>query len=225
MEPFIEIKNVCKSFGNKGNQTEILKNVSLSVNKGEFVALMGASGSGKSTLLYLLGGLDSADKGEILIDGKDIGKMKDKEMTAFRRKKIGFVFQFFNLVQNLSVEDNILLPLTMDKKKPKEYMGRLTEILGITGLLGKRKSFPPQLSGGQQQRTAVARTVLSQPEMILADEPTGNLDSKSGREIMELFSKINKEQGITILMVTHSMECAEYADKIITLQDGKIVVN
>lgn len=225
MEPFIEIKNVCKSFGNKGNQTEILKNVSLSVNKGEFVALMGASGSGKSTLLYLLGGLDSADKGEILIDGKDIGKMKDKEMTAFRRKKIGFVFQFFNLVQNLSVEDNILLPLTMDKKKPKEYMGRLTEILGITGLLGKRKSFPPQLSGGQQQRTAVARTVLSQPEMILADEPTGNLDSKSGREIMELFSKINKEQGITILMVTHSMECAEYADKIIILQDGKIVVN
>ena len=186
---------------------------------------MGASGSGKSTLLYLLSGLDTPDKGEILIDGEDIRKMKDKELAKLRRRKIGFVFQFFNLVQNLSVEDNILLPLTMDKNKPKEYMEKLTKILDITRLLEKRKSFPPQLSGGQQQRTAVARTVLSEPEIILADEPTGNLDSKSGREVMELFSKINKEQGITILMVTHSMESAAYADKIITLQDGKIVVN
>lgn len=223
MENLIEIKNICKSFGNSDNKTEVLKNVSLSVNKGEFIALMGASGSGKSTLLYLLGGLDSPDSGEILINGKNISKMKDKEISVLRRRKIGFVFQFFNLVQNLSVEDNILLPLTMDGKSPKKYSEKLSKILEITGLSSKRKSFPPQLSGGQQQRTAIARTVLSEPEIILADEPTGNLDSNTGREIMELFSRINKEKGITVLMVTHSDECAAYADRIITLSDGKIL--
>lgn len=225
MESLIEIKNVCKSFGAIGNRTEVLKNISLSINKGEFIALMGASGSGKSTLLYLLGGLDTPDFGQILIAGKEIQKMKDKELAVLRRRKLGFVFQFFNLVQNLSVEDNILLPVTMDKKKPKEYRKRLREILDITGLANKRKAFPPQLSGGQQQRTAIARTVLAEPEIILADEPTGNLDSNSGREIMELFSRIHKEKGITILMVTHSMECAAYADRIITLQDGEIVTD
>lgn len=223
MENLIEIKNICKSFGNSDNKTEVLKNVSLSINKGEFIALMGASGSGKSTLLYLLGGLDSPDSGEILINGKNISKMKDKEISVLRRRKIGFVFQFFNLVQNLSVEDNILLPLTMDGKSPKKYSEKLSKILEITGLSSKRKFFPPQLSGGQQQRTAIARTVLSEPEIILADEPTGNLDSNTGREIMELFSRINKEKGITVLMVTHSDECAAYADRIITLSDGKIL--
>lgn len=225
MEKLIEIKNICKSFGNAGNKTEVLKNVSLSVNKGEFIALMGASGSGKSTLLYLMGGLDLPDSGEILINGKNISKMKDKEISVFRRRKIGFVFQFFNLVQNLSVEDNILLPITMDGKSPKKYVEKLSEILEITGISNKRKSFPPQLSGGQQQRTAIARTVLAEPEIILADEPTGNLDSNTGREIMELFSKINKEKGITVLMVTHSDECAAYADKVITLADGEILSN
>lgn len=225
MENLIEIKNVCKSFGNSDNKTNVLKNISLSIQKGEFIALMGASGSGKSTLLYLLGGLDKPDDGEIIIDGKDIHKMKDKELSILRRRNIGFVFQFFNLVQNLSVEDNILLPLTMDGRKIKDYKDQLTEILGITGLLGKRRSFPPQLSGGQQQRTAVARAVLMEPDIILADEPTGNLDSKSGKEIMELFSKINKEKGITILMVTHSQECAEYADRIINLADGEILTD
>lgn len=225
MENLIEIKNVSKSFGNSDNKAKVLENVSLSIQKGEFIALMGASGSGKSTLLYLLGGLDKPDEGGIIIDGENILKMKDKELSVLRRRNIGFVFQFFNLVQNLSVEDNILLPLTMDGRKIKDYKEQLTEILGITGLMDKRNSFPPQLSGGQQQRTAVARAVLIEPDIILADEPTGNLDSKSGKEIMELFSKINKEKGITILMVTHSQECAEYADRIINLADGEILTD
>lgn len=223
MEKMIEIKNVCKSFGEKDNRTQVLKDVSLTVNKGEFISLMGASGSGKSTLLYLLGGLDSPDSGEILLCGKNIEAMKDKELSKLRRNSLGFVFQFFNLVQNLSVEDNIMLPLVMDGKDPKKYAGKLTEILDIVGLSEKRKSFPGQLSGGQQQRCAVARSVIYEPEILLADEPTGNLDSKSGREIMSLFSKINKQKGITILMVTHSDESASYANRTITLSDGQIV--
>jgi putative ABC transport system ATP-binding protein len=218
----IEIRNVCKSFGDKDNKNTVLNNVSLSVRQGEFVSLMGASGSGKSTLLYLLGGLDTADSGEILIDGKNIASMSDKELSEKRRQDIGFVFQFFNLVQNLSVEDNILLPIVMDRKNPAMYKEKLDEILKITNLSDKRKSFPPQLSGGQQQRTAIARAVITEPKIILADEPTGNLDSKTGKEIMELFSRINKEKNITVIMITHSMECASFADKTIQLSDGRL---
>lgn len=218
----ININKVCKSFGDNGNRTEVLKEVSLDVEKGEFISLMGASGSGKSTLLYLLGGLDCPDSGEIHIDGQNIVGMKDKKFSEFRRKKIGYVFQFFNLVQNLTVEDNILLPLIMDGKNPKVYNERLREILDITGLSDKRNAYPNQLSGGQQQRTAIARAILAEPEIILADEPTGNLDSKNGKEIMELFKRINKEKGITMLMVTHSEECASYADRQIILSDGRI---
>ena len=218
----IEIRNVCKSFGDKDNKNTVLNNVSLSVRQGEFVSLMGTSGSGKSTLLYLLGGLDTADSGEILIDGKNIASMSDKELSEKRRQDIGFVFQFFNLVQNLSVEDNILLPIVMDRKNPAMYKEKLDEILKITNLSDKRKSFPPQLSGGQQQRTAIARAVITEPKIILADEPTGNLDSKTGKEIMELFSRINKEKNITVIMITHSMECASFADKTIQLSDGRL---
>ena len=222
MENIIEIKDVCKSFGEKDNRTQVLNNVSLSVGKGEFISLMGASGSGKSTLLYLLGGLDTPDSGEIVLDGRDISKMRDRELSKLRREGMGFVFQFFNLVQNLSVEDNILLPLVMDGIDPKKYREKLDNILETVGLSDKRKSYPNQLSGGQQQRCAVARAVIYEPEILLADEPTGNLDSKSATEIMELFSRINKEKGITILMVTHSAECAAYSDKVINLSDGKI---
>lgn len=223
METIIEIKNICKSFGEKDNRTQVLKNVSLCVNKGEFISLMGASGSGKSTLLYLIGGLDSPDSGEIFLGGKNLAGMKDRELSMIRRSSMGFVFQFFNLVQNLSVEDNIMLPLIMDGRNPKKYADKLTEILDIVGLSDKRKSFPNQLSGGQQQRCAIARSVIYEPEILLADEPTGNLDSKSGKEIMELFSKLGREKGITILMVTHSEESASYADRIITLSDGQII--
>lgn len=222
MEKIIEIKDICKSFGEKDNRTQVLKNVSLSVGKGEFISLMGASGSGKSTLLYLLGGLDIPDSGEIILDGRDISKMRDRELSKLRREGMGFVFQFFNLVQNLTVEDNILLPLVMDGRSPKKYREKLDNILETVGLFDKRKSYPNQLSGGQQQRCAIARAVIYEPKILLADEPTGNLDNKSGAEIMELFSRINKKKGITILMVTHSAECAAYSDKVINLSDGKI---
>ena len=223
METMIEIKNICKSFGETDNRTQVLKNVSLCINKGEFISLMGASGSGKSTLLYLIGGLDSPDSGEIFLGGKNLAGMKDRELSKIRRSSMGFVFQFFNLVQNLSVEDNIMLSLIMDGRSPKKYADKLTEILDIVGLSDKRKSFPNQLSGGQQQRCAIARSVIYEPEILLADEPTGNLDSKSDNEIMELFSKLGREKGITILMVTHSEESASYADRIITLSDGQII--
>ncbi len=222
MENLIEVKNVYKSFGSSDNRTNVLKNVSLSVKKGEFIALMGASGSGKSTLLYLLGGLDKPDRGDIYINGENLLKLNDRRLSVMRRRNVGFVFQFFNLVQNLSVEDNILLPLTMDGKNPRDYKGKLQEILEITGLTDKRKKFPPQLSGGEQQRVAVARAILIEPDIILADEPTGNLDSRTGKEIMELFAGINRDKNITILMVTHSRECAGYADRIINLSDGEI---
>lgn len=223
MENIIEVKNICKSFGCKENRAKVLDDLSLTVEKGEFLSLMGASGSGKSTLLYLIGGLDTPDSGEILLNGRDIAKLRDKELSKLHREGMGFVFQFFNLVQNLTVEDNILLPLVMDGKDPKKYRERLDSILKTAGLSEKRRSYPSQLSGGQQQRCAIARAVIYEPQILLADEPTGNLDSKSGTGIMELFRRINKENGITILMVTHSLECATYSDKVITLCDGCII--
>lgn len=219
----IEVKDVCKVFGSKENSNTVLDNVSLNIEKGEFVSLMGESGSGKSTLLYLIGGLDKPTSGNICIDGKDINAIKEKELAVLRRKDIGFVFQFYNLVQNLTVEENIMLPVIMDGRKEKDYKERLEEILDIVGLKEKRKSLPNQLSGGQQQRVSIARAIILSPEVILADEPIGNLDSKSGEDVMNLFKTINKEEGITILQVTHSEESAKYGNRIIRLKDGKIV--
>ena len=219
----IEVKDVCKVFGSKENSNTVLDNVSLNIEKGEFVSLMGESGSGKSTLLYLIGGLDKPTSGNIFIDGKDINAIKEKELAVLRRKDIGFVFQFYNLVQNVTVEENIMLPVIMDGRKEKDYKERLEEILDIVGLKEKRKSLPNQLSGGQQQRVSIARAIILSPEVILADEPIVNLDSKSGEDVMNLFKTINKEEGITILQVTHSEESAKYGNRIIRLKDGKIV--
>ena len=219
----IEVNNVSKTFGKAGNLNQVLNGASLSVKEGEFVSLMGASGSGKSTLLYLIGGLDRNFEGNISLCGKDIGSLKDKELSDLRLKNMGFVFQFYNLVMNLNVEDNILLPQTINGKKKSELKEQLDEILEITGLTEKRKSMPSMLSGGQQQRVAVARAVLGNPKIILADEPTGNLDSASTKEIMELFAKLNKEKGLTILQVTHSEQCAEYGSRIVKLEDGKTI--
>ena len=219
----IKTNNITKVFGHNGNKVTVLDNLSFSINEGEFVSLMGASGSGKSTLLYLIGGLDKPTSGEVYIEGKDINKLKEKEMAKLRRKDIGFVFQFYNLVQNLTVEENIMLPVVMDGKKEKDYKERLDKILKLIGLEEKRKNLPNELSGGQQQRVSIARAIILSPKIILADEPIGNLDSKSGTEVMELFRKINKEEGITILQVTHSEESAEYGDRIINLKDGKII--
>ena len=192
MGNIVNVENVYKSFQN--DKVSVLDNINLSIEQGEFVSLMGASGSGKSTLLYLVGGLDKPTSGTIKIDDKDINKMKDSEISKLRRKEIGFIFQFYNLVQNLTVEENIMLPVIMEGLKRKDFEKQLNEILEIVGLTNKRKSLPNELSGGQQQRVAIAR-----------------------------FKKINKEKNITILQVTHSEETAKYGDRIIYLKDGKIV--
>ena len=222
MEQIIRVENICKSFGEGDSLVEVLKGISFSVEKGEFISIMGASGCGKSTLLYLLGALDSPDTGKIFIHEKDINQLKDREKSRVRRTQIGFVFQFYNLVQNLTVEENILLPLIMDGKKPSSFTKELEDILEIVGLTEKRGVIPSKLSGGQQQRVAIARSVIASPDIILADEPTGNLDSKSGTEIMELFKRINEEKKITILQVTHSNEAAGYGRRMIRLKDGMI---
>ena len=218
----IKVNNVSKSFGKEENRTQVLRGVNLEIEKGEFVSLMGASGSGKSTLLYLIGGLDRGFDGSIEIDGADLRKMKEKELSKIRLQKIGFIFQFYNLVQNLSVEDNILLPLMVRGKKRSELEKDLEDILEITGLTEKRKAFPAQLSGGQQQRVAIARAVMGNPEILLADEATGNLDSVSGEEVMRLFKRINEEKGITILQVTHSAKCAAYGTRVVEIKNGQI---
>ena len=221
MNKVIEVINVSKTFGKNTNLNRVLDGANMYVEEGEFVSLMGASGSGKSTLLYLIGGLDRDFEGNISLCGQDIGSLKDKQLSDLRLKNIGFVFQFYNLVMNLKVEDNILLPQTINGKSKASLKADLDEILELTGLTEKRKAMPATLSGGQQQRVAIARAVMGNPAVILADEPTGNLDSKSSIEIMELFSKLNKEKGLTILQVTHSEKCASYGSRIVKLENGK----
>ncbi len=223
MNTVIEVNNVSKTFGKNTNLNRVLDEACMYVAEGEFVSLMGASGSGKSTLLYLIGGLDRDFEGKITLCGKDIGSLKDKELSDLRLKNVGFVFQFYNLVMNLNVADNILLPQTINGKTKASLKDELDEILELTGLTDKKKAMPATLSGGQQQRVAIARAVMGNPSIILADEPTGNLDAKSSQEVMELFSKLNKEKGLTILQVTHSERCASYGTRIIKLEDGKTI--
>lgn len=219
----IEAVNIIKEFSVGGTANRVLKDLSLEVMQGEFVSIMGQSGSGKSTLLYILGGLDRPTKGKVLMNGTDISHFNDEKMSIIRRRNIGFVFQFYNLIPNLNVEENIMLPLLLDGKKMKAYKGQLDKILGIVELEDRRKHTPRELSGGQQQRVAIARALIGNPEILFADEPTGNLDSKTGAEIMKLLKDINKKIGQTIIMVTHSQEAAGCSDRIITVQDGVIV--
>lgn len=219
----IEGKNIVKNFEMGDIKTRVLKDVSIKVIKGEFVSIMGQSGSGKSTLLYILGGLDTPTKGEVFINGMDISKCNDEKMSKIRRQQIGFVFQFYNLIPNLNVEENIMLPLLLDGKKIKDYKKTLDEILEIVGLTARRKHTPRELSGGQQQRVAIARALIGNPEILLADEPTGNLDSETGAEIMDLLRCINKDIRQTIIMVTHSLEAAKSSSRMITVKDGRIV--
>ena len=225
MEPIIITENVRKSFGKGDALRQVLDGADLRVEQGEFVSLMGASGSGKSTLLYLIGGLDTQYEGSITVCGHKIEKLKETEMSALRRDKIGFIFQFYNLVQNLNVEQNIMLPVKMGHKKIENAEEKLREILEITGLTDKRRAKPAQLSGGQQQRVSIARAVFGEPAILLADEPTGNLDKTSTGEIMELFQQINREKGITILQVTHSQFCAEKGSRIVRLDNGKLIAS
>lgn len=222
MNKIIEVNNLYKSFKLGKESVEVLKDLSFTIDKGEFVSIMGPSGCGKSTLLYLLGGLDNPTSGSIIVNGRDYSAIKEKERSKMRRRELGFVFQFYNLVPNLNVEDNILLPLLLDGKKPKDYEKDLNRILDIIDMSSRKKHTPRELSGGQQQRVAIARALLFNPEIILADEPIGNLDSKGGIEIMKLFKTINAELGKTIVQVTHSMEAADYGSRILNLKDGEI---
>ncbi|AAK80213.1 putative ABC transport system ATP-binding protein [Clostridium acetobutylicum] len=223
MKNLIEVKSMYKSFNISNDKVDVLKNINLNIEEGAFVSVMGPSGCGKSTLLYILGGLDSATSGSVFILGREYSKMKEKEKSALRRQRLGFVFQFYNLIPNLNVEDNILLPLLLDGKNPNKYKKKLDELLEIIGMTTKRKFTPRELSGGQQQRVSIARALIFDPDIILADEPIGNLDSKSGMQIMKLFNDINKDLRKTIVQVTHSLESSHYGNKIVNLKDGKII--
>ena len=219
----VEGKHIIKDFRLGATTTKVLKDISLQVMQGEFVSIMGPSGSGKSTLLYILGGLDAPTGGRVLLDGMDISRFGDEKMSRIRRQKIGFVFQFYNLIPNLSVEENIMLPLLLDGKKMGGYKKQLNQILEVVGLSDRRKHTPRELSGGQQQRVAIARALIGNPEILFADEPTGNLDSRTGAEIMALLREINQSIDQTIIMVTHSPEAAKSSSRVITVQDGIIV--
>lgn len=218
----VEGRHIVKDFRLGETITNVLKDVSLEVMQGEFVSIMGPSGSGKSTLLYILGGLDSPTSGTIRLNGTDVSHLKDEQMSRLRRQKIGFVFQFYNLIPNLNVEENIMLPLLLDGRKWKDYKKKLSYILELTGLSDRQKHTPRELSGGQQQRVAIARALIGSPEILFADEPTGNLDSKTGAEIMHLLHQINEESKQTIIMVTHSAEAAKSSNRIITVRDGMV---
>lgn len=218
----IEATGLWKSYDLGTEKVDILKDINLEIEKGRFYSIMGPSGSGKSTLLYLLGGLDKPSQGSIKVNGKELLTMKDKQSSIMRRRDMGFVFQFYNLIPNLTVEENILLPVLLDGQNVRKHRKRLDEILEIVGLTERRKYTPRRLSGGQQQRVAIARSLMNNPDIILADEPIGNLDSKTGTEIMLLLQKINREEGKTIIQVTHSRESANYGTDLIMVKDGEI---
>ena len=217
----LRVENLTKIYGKDSTKVIALDDVSFSVEKGEFIAIVGASGSGKSTLLHLIGGVDRPTKGKVYIDGKDIFSFNDEKLAIFRRRQVGLIYQFYNLIPILNVEENITLPLSLDNRQIDKE--RLNEILKTLGLEKRRNHLPNELSGGQQQRTSIGRALITNPTIILADEPTGNLDSKSSDEIVALLKKTNKELKQTIIMITHNMEIAKIADRIIKIEDGKIV--
>ena len=215
----LKVENLTKTYGSGENLVNAVDDVSFSVEKGEFVAIVGASGSGKSTLLHLIGGVDRPTSGKIFVDGNDISKMNDDKLAVFRRRQVGIVYQFYNLIPILTVEENITLPCDLDGVDRE----RLEMILDSFGLRARRKHLPNQLSGGQQQRTSIARALINNPSLVLADEPTGNLDSKSSEEVMSMLKMCNQSYGQTVIMITHNLDIAKQADRIITISDGKIV--
>ena len=219
----VEGRNITKEYRMGNAVTRVLNGMSIQITQGEFVSIMGPSGSGKSTLLYILGGLDDPTGGSVFMGGEDISKFDDYRKSVMRRRSIGFVFQFYNLIPNLNVEENILLPVLLDGKNAKDYKKQLNSILDIVGLTDRRKHTPRELSGGQQQRVAIARALINKPDIIFADEPTGNLDSKTGTEIMKLLQEINRESNKTIIMVTHSAAAAAYSNRVVSVKDGMIV--
>lgn len=217
----LKVENLVKTYGEGDNIVNAVDNISLSVNKGEFVAIVGASGSGKSTLLHLLGGVDRPTSGKIYIDGNEINNMNNDKLAIFRRRQIGIVYQFYNLIPILTVEENISLTCDLDGNRPDKE--RMDLILKSFGLFERKNHLPNELSGGQQQRTSIARALINNPAILLADEPTGNLDSKSTEEIMSILKMSNRDFNQTIIMITHNLEIAKEADRIITIQDGKIL--
>ena len=216
----LRVEHLSKVYGEGQNQVRALDDVSLTVEKGEFVAIVGASGSGKSTLLHLIGGVDRPTEGKVFINDTDVFALNDDKLAIFRRRQVGIIYQFYNLIPILNVEENISLPLELDERKVDQR--EMEEMLESLGLLDRRTHLPNELSGGQQQRTSIGRALITRPSLILADEPTGNLDTKTGNEIMELLKKSNRERKQTILMITHNMELAKAADRIIMIEDGKV---
>lgn len=217
----LKVENLTKTYGSGENLVNAVDDVSFSVEKGEFLAIVGASGSGKSTLLHLIGGVDRPTSGKIFVDGNDISKMNDDKLAVFRRRQVGIVYQFYNLIPILTVEENITLPCDLDGRGVDRE--RLEMILDSFGLRARRKHLPNQLSGGQQQRTSIARALINNPSLVLAAEPTGNLDSKSSEEVMSMLKMCNQSYGQTVIMITHNLDIAKQADRIITISDGKIV--
>ena len=217
----LRVENLTKIYGKDSTKVVALDNVSFSVEKGEFVAIVGASWSGKSTLLHLLGGVDRPTSGKVFIDGKDIFDFNDDKLAIFRRRQVGLIYQFYNLIPILNVEENICLPMSLDNREVDKK--KLDDLLKLLGLQNRKTHLPNELSGGQQQRTSIGRALITNPTIILADEPTGNLDTKSSDEIVALLKKSNKELNQTIIMITHNMEIASIADRIIKIEDGKIV--
>ena len=214
-------EGVCKMYGSGNNQVTALDGIDLAVGKGEFVAVIGASGSGKSTLLHILGSVDKPTSGKVTIDGTDLSKLNQTQAAIFRRRKVGLVYQFYNLIPTLTVQKNILMPLALDKKKPnKEYFEKIVRSLGIDERL---EALPNQLSGGQQQRVAIARSLIYRPALLLADEPTGNLDQKNSKEIIDMLKLSNRNLEQTIVLITHDEKVALEADRIITIEDGHII--
>ena len=221
--PILETNDVSKQYQMGEVKVDALAGVDFGVEQGEFVAVMGPSGSGKSTLLHLLGGLDQPTEGEVALDGRVLSELSDNQVTITRRRSVGFIFQFYNLIPTLSAEENVALPLLIDGQRPKEYRERVDHLLELVGLTGRRHHRPDQLSGGEQQRVAIARALVTEPAIVLADEPTGNLDSRAGGEILKLLRQLRDELGQTIVMVTHDPKAASHADRIVFLKDGAVI--
>lgn len=217
----LKADNLTKIYGRGMNRTVALEHVSLSVEKGEFIAIIGSSGSGKSTLLHLLGGVDRPTSGHVYLNGQDVYAQNEDQLAVFRRREVGIVYQFYNLIPVLNVEENITLPVLMDGRQPNKE--KLNELLETLGLSGKRNSLPSQLSGGQQQRVSIGRALINSPAIVLADEPTGNLDSRNSQEIIELLKSSNRKYNQTLIVITHNENIALQADRIITIEDGQIV--
>jgi len=219
----IEVKNLSKIYGSGEAEIKALKNINLNIEQGEFVAIVGPSGSGKSTLLHLLGGVDKPSSGEVIIKGESIYKLREKELSILRRRKLGFVFQFFNLIPVLTAEENIEMPVLLDNGKiDKNYMNELLKLLGLEE---RRNHHPSELSGGQQQRVSIGRALANKPSIILADEPTGNLDSKNSKEVLELLKYCAKKYNQTLILITHDINIAKSADRVITIEDGQITTD